>query len=309
MFDAIVVGGSFAGISAALQLARARRQVLVVDAGQPRNRFAAAAHGFYGHDGRPPLVIRDEAQRQLAAYPNVTLVQGEATAALRMDDSFVVDINGPDGLRQERGRRLVLTTGVRDELPPIPGLAERWGSTVLHCPYCHGYEVGGGPIGVLGGHPHTLQKGAMFADWGPTTIFLEDGAEPDAAQAALLRQRGVTIERCRVVALVGAAPALQGVRLADGRIVRADALFVAPRTQPASPLAAQLGCAFDDGMTGPHLRVDDFRQTTVPGVFAAGDVSSAMHNGTLAAAAGVMAGFQAHQSLVFGLPAAVSSDM
>ncbi len=308
MFDAIVVGGSFAGISAAMQLARARRQVLVIDAGRPRNRFAAAAHGFYGHDGRPPLAIRDAARQQLLAYPNVTFAAGEATAVLRADGGFVVAITAEGGgTRQERGRRLVLATGVRDELPPIAGLAERWGSTVLHCPYCHGYEIGGGPIGILGGHAHTLQKGAMFADWGPTTIFLEGGDEPDAAQAALLAARGVTIERSRVAALLGTAPALDGVCLADGRIVRIDALFVAPRTLPASGLAAQLGCAFDDGPQGPYLRVDEARQTTVPGVFAAGDAASPMHNGTLAAAAGVLAGFHAHQSLVFGLPPAPSA--
>ncbi|MBB3220619.1 thioredoxin reductase [Massilia umbonata] len=303
MFDAIIVGGGFAGLSAALQLARARRSVLLVDAGAPRNRFAASAQGFLGHDGKPPQQIRAEARQQLARYPTVTFADGAATAAIQSEGGFLVAIDSVAGERQERqerGKRLVLATGVRDELPALPGLAERWGHTVIHCPYCHGYEVAGQPLGILGGDAMAAHKAAMIPDWGPATLFTQGGEEPAGEQAALLAARGVAIERTPIVALLGSAPGLDAACLADGRVVPLGALFVSPMTLPASPLAGQLGCAFDDGPSGPYLRVDERKQTTVPGVFAAGDAATPMHSATLASAAGMLAGVHAHQSLVFG---------
>jgi thioredoxin reductase len=304
MYDAIIVGGGFAGLAAALPLARARRRVLVVDAGDPRNRYAGHVHNFLGHDGREPAAIRAQARRQLAAYPTVAFADGAAVAARREGDGFVLDIDSGGGRRREGGRRLVLATGVRDELPPLPGLWERWGETVVHCPYCHGYELAGKPLGVLGGagdaNAMAAHKAALLPDWGPTILFAQGGAEPDGEGAALLAARGVTIEHTPVVALLGEAPALDGVRLADGRTIALGGLFVAPRTRPASALAEQLGCVFDEGPFGPYVRVSEFKETTVPGVFAAGDVATAMHAAPLAAAAGMLAGVGAHRSLVLG---------
>ncbi|WUR15469.1 NAD(P)/FAD-dependent oxidoreductase [[Empedobacter] haloabium] len=292
--DAIIIGGSFAGLSAALQLARARRRVLLIDAAEPRNRFAAHAHGFLGQDGVPPHVIRAGARAQLAAYPTLRFHDGAATAAQCGQGGFVVTC--ADG-SLHRAARLVLATGVRDTLPNLPGLAERWGRTVIHCPYCHGYELDGAPVGVLAGHEKSAHQALLLPDWGPTTFFTDGTHEPDAQALALLAARGVVVERTPVVALLGDAPGLTGVRLADGRTVALGGLFVAPRTDPG-PLARQLGCALDDGMTGPLVRVDALQQTSVPGVFAAGDAATQMHNATLAAAAGVMAGVAVHQSLV-----------
>jgi thioredoxin reductase len=295
--DAIIIGGSFAGLAAALQLARARRRVLVIDAGQPRNRFAAAAHGVLGHDGKPPRALLAEAAAQLRAYPTVAVITGEAVAAHPAGDGFAVAL--ADG-REEAGARLILATGVADELPAIPGMRERWGVTVLHCPYCHGYEVADRALGVIAGHPLSAHQAMLIPDWGPTTYFTQGTFEPDAEQAAHLAARGVRIERTPVVELLGAAPALEGARLADGRVVPLGAVFTAPRTRIASPIAEQLGCAFEEGMLGPHLRVDGRKRTTVAGVYAAGDAATAMHNATLAMAAGAMAGFGTHQSLVTG---------
>ena len=293
-YHAIVVGGSYAGLSAAMQLARARRRILVVDAGLPRNRFAEHGHGFLGQDGRAPRAIIADARRMVAAYPTVTFVDGDATDARAHDDGFIVTL--ADG-REERAARLVLATGVRDELPPIAGMMERWGATVLHCPYCHGYEVADQPLGVIATSPMSTHQGMLIPDWGPTTYFTQGAFEPDEAQAAQLTARGVTIERVPVVELLGAAPRLDAVRLADRRTIALAAVFTAPRTSMASPLAARLGCAFDDGPFGQHIRIDDTKQTTVPGVYAAGDAASAKHNATLASAAGVLAGVGAHQSL------------
>jgi thioredoxin reductase len=295
-YEVIIVGGSYAGLSAGMQLARARRRVLIIDAGLPRNRFAVYAHGFLGQDGKRPADIIDEARRQLLLYPTVAFVDGAAVSAAVYDGGFVVAL--ADGRRVD-GARLVLATGVRDELPAIAGMQERWGVTVLHCPYCHGYEVGDQQLGVIGTSDMAAQHAALFADWGPTTYFTQGAFEPNEETAAHLAARGVRIERSPVVELMGVAPGLEALRLADGRVVPMGALFVAPKTHMASPLAGQLGCAFDDGPTGPFIRVDEFKQTTVKGVFAAGDAASAMPNATFASAGGVLAGVAAHRSLIW----------
>ena len=298
-YDVLIVGGSFAGRTAARQLARARRRVLLIDAGQPRNRYASHAHGFLAQDGTPPRDIVRQARAQLARYPTAAFLDDEVlqAAAVREGGPFRVVLAGG---REALGQRLILATGLRDELPPLAGLQERWGQTVLHCPYCHGYENAGRPLGVLAAHPLSAHQAALLPDWGPTTYFTQDEFEPDAEQAALLARRGVRIERTPVVELMGAAPGLDAVKLADGRRMAIHALFVASRTHMASPLATQLGCAFDEGPLGPVIRVDALKQTTVAGVFAAGDAAIPMSNATLASASGVMAGVCAHRSLAIG---------
>jgi thioredoxin reductase len=295
MYDAIVVGGSFAGLSAAMQLVRARRRVLMVDAGKPRNRFSAASHGFLGQDGNSPAAIRAEGLRQLGAYPTFELREGVAEAARAEEGGFAVAIAGGG---EEAARRLVIATGVEDRLPALAGMEERWGKSVLHCPYCHGYEVRDRPLGVLATGPMAAHQASLIPDSGPTTLFLNGAFEPDAEQRALLEARGVTIERVPVEALIGSAPELSALRLADGREVPVEALFVAPSVRMASALPHQLGCILEEGPMGPYVRVDDWRQTSVPGVYAAGDAASFRHNATLASADGVMAGIGAHQSLM-----------
>lgn len=294
--DVVVIGGSFAGLSAAMQLARARRRVLVIDGRRPRNRFAARSHGFFGQDGRAPEDIVGEATAQLAAYPNVTFRIGEARAAERGAHGFVVTTDDGGEIGAER---LILATGVRDELPALAGLEARWGTSVLHCPYCHGYEIGDGRIGVLATHPMSLHQAQLVADWGPLVWFTQGLVEPGADEAAQLAARGVRIETAPVVEVLGEAPRLAGLRLADGRVVEVDALFVGTRTQPASDLATQLGCAFDEAPLGPVVRVDAWNQTSVPSVFAAGDMANPMTNATFASASGVLAGVGAHRSLIF----------
>lgn len=294
-FDALVIGGSFAGLSAAMQLARARRPVCVVDAGAPRNRFAAASHGFFGLDGMAPQAMLAQARQQLLAYPSVRFVAARAVAAEARDGGFGVAL---DSGEQLQASRLLLATGVRDVLPELPGLAERWGASVLHCPYCHGYEFGGQRLGVLYRMPLSLHQAQLIADWGPTTLFL-DGRAVAADELAPLQAKGITVVQGKVLALEGEGVRLGGVRTATG-LVALSAMFLAPQIAMASPLAAQLGCAFDEGPVGPIIRADEFGMTTLAGVYAAGDAAMLWHNATLASARGVQAGTALHRSLVFG---------
>jgi len=298
-YDALVVGGSFAGLSAAMQLARARKNVCVVDAGAPRNRFAAAAHGFFGQDGVPPLKMIADARAKLLAYPNVTFIEGRIVSA--QADGAGGFIASLDSDRQLSAGKLMLAFGVQDGFPDgIAGVRERWGTSVLHCPYCHGYEFSGRRLGVLIEAPHPPDHAMLIAEWGPTTLFLNANNTMDDEARARLQARGVTIEPGRIAALEGAGQDLAGIRLEDGRIVAVEALFMVPRTRPSSPIAEQLGCAFDDGPAGPVIRTDAMKMTTVPGVYAAGDAAMPMHNATLASADGVMAGTAMHRAMVFG---------
>jgi thioredoxin reductase len=302
IYDAVVVGGSWAGLSAAMQLARARRRVLVVDAGQPRNRFARASHGFLGQDGQTPATILETARAQVLAYPTAELRRDEATEAAppaeTRDGAFEVALASG---ATARARRLVLATGIVDELPDLPGLRERWGTSVLHCPYCHGYEVAGGRLGVLAVGEMSVHQALLLPDWSAdVTLFTNGTFEPTAAQCDALAARGVRVVSQPVVGLVGDGLALAGVRL-DGpkgaEVIGLDALFTASRTRMASPLAERLGCAFDEGPFGPVIRTDARKETTVPGVYAAGDAARVPHNATWASADGVTAGIYAHQSL------------
>lgn len=293
-YDVVVVGGSFAGLSAAMQLARARRRLLLVDAGSPRNRFAKTSHGFLGQDGVPPAEIMRQGLTQLARYPSVDFVHAHASDV--STDPTGMTLRLFDGA-EVSARKLVLATGVTDELP-LASMAPRWGLSVLHCPYCHGYEVRDGRMAVIANAPGTAHQAVILPDWGPTTYFSQGVFEPSEEEATLLAARGVEIERTPVVELLGEGTAIRALRLADGREVPAEVVFTAPKTRVSSSLAEQLGCAFTEGPTGPYIQVDQRQQTSVAGVFAAGDAASAMYNATLASAAGVMAGVAAHRALV-----------
>jgi len=292
-----VIGGSYAGLSGAMQIARSGRPVCVLDSGQPRNRFAAHSHGFFGQDGQPPRQMIARARADLTAYPNVTLLETQAMTARREESGFSVTTARGETLY---AKKLLLAYGVVDLLPDIPGLRERWGVAALHCPYCHGYEVRGERLGVLSVGPLSTHQALLISDWGPVTFFLNGQPQPDEQTLAKLAERGVRIETGLVTALEGDSPALSGVRLSDGRLVLLDALFLGSRIQPASDIAEQLGCATEEGMQGPLIQTDLFKQTTVQGVYAAGDLTPRVANASMAAADGVFAGASLHQSLIFG---------
>jgi thioredoxin reductase len=300
-FDVVIAGGSWAGLSAAMQLARARRRVLIVDAGQPRNRFAHASHGFLGQDGRTPAEILETARAQVLAYPAAGFRQDEVAGVTPRGGAFDVKLASGTAVS---ARRLVLATGVVDELPDLPGLRERWGRTVLHCPYCHGYEVSDGRLGILAIGEASMHQALLLPDWSSDiTLFTNGAFEPTADQRHALTARGVRVDARRILEIIGEGEALTGVRVQDGNgapVIPLDALFTGSRTRMASLLAAELGCEFDDGPFGPVVRTDAWKETTVSGVYAAGDMARAPHNATWASADGVTAGIGAHRSLALG---------
>jgi thioredoxin reductase len=292
MYDVIIIGGSYAGLSAALQLAH--------------------AHGFLGQDGQPPEAIAAKGRSEVLAYPTVTWREGLATEARPVPGGFSVRA----GSNEHLGRRLILATGVIDELPAIPGLAEQWGKTAFFCPYCDGYELGMGHLGVLAANPSSLHHGVIVSEWaapGHTTFFLNGAFEPNPEQLALLASHHIHIERERVVSAAAGAPGIE-LRLQDGRMRKLDGLFLLPRTRFKTHFAEQLGCELEEGPMGPFYKTDPMKETTVPGVFACGDVALPMPAVALAVADGVRAGAGAHQSLIFrpntslvGAPSAAAS--
>ena len=292
--EVIIIGGSYAGMAAGLQLARAKRRVLVIDAGERRNRFASTSHGFLTQDGVDPAEIAERARRQLLAYPTVEWLEGRAGTADGDLDDFTVHAAG----KAHRGRRLILAFGVSDQLPDVPGLKQRWGRNVFHCPYCHGYEIGDAPIGVLATGAISMHQAMMLPDWGRTTFFTNGTFEPDADQLAALARRGVNVETQPVRALGGSGDMVT-VELADGRSVALGGLFTAPSTRVAAPLAGQLGCDFDDGPLGAYIRVDALQMTSRAGVFACGDAAAMAGSVALAVGDGTRAGVAAHRSLMF----------
>lgn len=294
--DFAIIGGSYAGLSAALQLARARRDVLVVDAGQRRNRFVDEAgetsHGFLSQDGRAPGEIAADARQQLMRYATVRWMDGVAEQAWVEPDGRLAFRVGETRIS---AARLILATGVRDELPPIPGLAERWGRSVFHCPYCHGYEMDAGRIGIVATSSLAHHHAVMLPDWGATTLFLNGAYSPNEDELAVLARRGTQLERTPIERIEG----LADVVLKDGRKLPMNGLFTQPRTTMSSPLAEQLGCAMDEGPMGPFIKTGEAQATSIPNVFACGDAARAAGNVALAVADGVMAAFGAHRASMF----------
>jgi len=298
IFDVIVIGGSYAGMAGALQLARGRRKVAVIDAGIRRNRFADHSHGVLGQDGKSPALIASEAKAQLLLYPNLTWIDGSVESAEKTGALFTVTTRDNQTLS---AKRLLLATGVSDHLPAITGLQDRWGKSVFHCPYCHGYELNQGPLGVLAVSEASVHQALLIPDWGPTTFFTNNCFTPDELQLKQLAARNVRIETETVSEIAGEQSAT--VKLANGRLVELAGLFVASLTKPASPIAYDLGCELAESPVGFYVKTDEFKQTNIPGVYACGDLGRAMGSVTFAIGDGALAGFAVHRSLIFdGLP-------
>ncbi|MEU8620595.1 NAD(P)/FAD-dependent oxidoreductase [Streptomyces sp. NPDC048623] len=289
-YEVVVVGGGAAGLSAALVLGRARRRTLVVDAGEPRNAPAAHMQGYLGRDGMSPADFLAVGRREIAAY-GVEWTRGVVTAAVAEGSGagggFVLEL--ADG-RRVRARRLIVTTGLVDELPEVDGVAERWGRDVLHCPYCHGWEVRDRAFGVIAHPVLPAHQALMVSQWSPdVTLFLHTAPEPSPEDTARLAAAGVTVVTGEVAGLAVEDDRLTGVRMADGRLVPREVLFVGTRTVPRDGLLTALGAATHETPFGPFVTVDETGRTSVPGVWAAGNAIGAYEQVVNAASAGYRA--------------------
>ncbi len=262
-YDVVVVGGGAAGLSAALVLGRARRRVAVVDAGAPRNAPAAHLQGFLSRDGMAPADLLAAGRAEIRGY-GVELVEDQVVS---IDPGFVVRLAGGGALV---ARRILVATGIRDELPDLPGVQERWGRDLLHCPYCHGWEVRDRPLGVLGTVAGSVQHAELVRQWSDDVVFFVHTYDLTSDERAGLVARGVRVVTGEVARLVVEGDRLSGVELVDGRVVARTAVFIRPVNRPpADGLLAGLGCEVDE--TG-FVQVDRTGRTSNPGVWAAGNV-------------------------------------
>lgn len=290
-YDVIVIGGSYSGMAAALQLARARRSVLVIDGGARRNRFASHSHGFLGQDGADPGAIAASARRQLERYPSLSWRDAQAASVAGHVDAFTVTT--ADG-QAHAGRRILMAIGVADQLPPVPGLAARWGKSVFHCPYCHGYELDQGAIGVIATGPMSAHQAQFLTEWGKVTLLTNGAPARDVGVNAAFENSPVRIEDAAIERIEGHAD----VRLADGRVRVFAGLFTAAPCIP-NPLAEAAGCALEETPMGLQVQTGDDNKTSVPGIFACGDAARVPHSVSLAVGSGAMAGIHLHRSLVW----------
>ncbi len=313
-YDVVVLGGGAAGLNAALMLARSRRSVAVIDAGAPRNAPAQGVHGLLGREGMSPLELLSLGRAEVRGYGGQVVsgrvVEVERVAEPGRDgnrpgdiDEFLVTL--ADG-RTVRARRILVATGLADELPEVPGLREHWGHDVLHCPYCHGWEVRDQRIAVLASGPMSVHQALLFSQLSDDIVFLSHTAaalrDEDTEK---LVARGIRIVDGKVVEVLG-ADRLTGVQLADGTVIERDALVVAPRMNTRATFLTDLGLTPEphpSGM-GDHIPADPVGRTSVPGVWIAGNATDPSAQVGAAAAAGAMAGAQINAELVMAETAA-----
>ena len=298
-WDCIVVGAGAAGLSAALVLGRARQRTLVIDGGGQSNRTAEGIGGLLGHDGRPPAELYAAGRDELAAYPTVQLRSGEVLSGEQRDAGFALDL--ADGSR-ELARRVLLATGMDYRYPALPGIAERWGRSVFHCPFCHGWEVRDQPLGVLDRGTEGMNRALLLRFWSDdVTLFADGAAELDANDGERLRAARVTIDERPVAGLRGPDSTLTAVAFADGGERPCRGLLVPVTLHQRSSLAEQLGATTADPghVAVDAVEVDPMFHTSVHGLYAAGDLASQMPS----VANSVAAGSSAAAMIVHGLMA------
>ncbi|RZS33962.1 thioredoxin reductase (NADPH) [Herbihabitans rhizosphaerae] len=294
-YDVVIIGGGAAGLNAALMLTRARRSVLVVDSGEPRNAPAAHLHGFLSRDGLPPRELLEIGRDEVRGYGG-EIVTAEVTSAIADGDEFVVSLEN----RTVRARRLLVTTGLTDELPDLDGLRDRWGRDVLHCPYCHGWEIRDQPVAVLATTPNAMHVTTLVRQWTPhVTLLLHTGAEPTDEEWEQFAARDISVVDGEVAGLEVVADELAGVRLRTGEVIGLRALFVTPKFVARAGVLAGLGITTTEHpWGGSYVASDETGRTSVPGVWVAGNVTDPSAQVITAAAGGAKAAAMINADLV-----------
>ncbi|HEX8562053.1 MAG TPA: NAD(P)/FAD-dependent oxidoreductase [Flavobacterium sp.] len=292
-FEVIIIGGSYAGLSAAMTLGRSLRSVLIIDANSPCNRSAPNAHNLVGFDGEPPEVIAEKAKAQVLKYHTVTYLNARAVAMSGHENDFEVVTDS--GLRFA-AKKVLLSTGVSDILPEIDGIAECWGKTAVHCPYCHGYEIAGKKIAILTHGEAAFEMTKLIRQWSKELLILTNGnddMEPEHLE--WLGQKNIPVIKTPVTAVDHVHGVVSKVMFSDGTSEDVEAIYVRAGVTQQMDIPLHMGCEFDDH---GFIIVDDNKKTNIPGMFAAGDNTTATRTLSYAIAAGTVAGIHINKELI-----------
>jgi thioredoxin reductase len=292
-FDVIITGGSYAGLSAAMTLGRALRKVLVIDSGKPCNRQTPHSHNFLTHDGSTPAQLAGLAKEQVANYKTVSFYEGLALSAVKTDTGFEITTQSGDRFT---AKKLVFATGIRDIMPDIKGFAECWGITAIHCPYCHGYEVKHERTGILANGDTGFDYAKLISNWtNDLTLFTNGPSSLTTEQAEKIRGRQIEIIEKEVDSFDHQDGYLRGIRFKDGSDFPLRAVYSRPQFEQHCPIPAALGCELTEQ---GYIKIDQLQHTTVPGVYACGDNTSAMRSVAGAVGAGSMTGAVLNRDLL-----------
>ena len=289
-YEVIIVGGSYAGLSAAMALGRSVRQVLIIDSGKPCNRQTPHSHNFITQDGSPPTAIAEQAKAQVLDYPTVTSRTDLVIAVEGSDGDFTVRTESDSTFL---AKKLLFATGVEDIMPDIPGFAECWGISVIHCPYCHGYEVKGKNTGILTNGETTYEFARLISNWTSQITIFSNG--PATFDRQRIENLGVNIVDTTIKEIVHRKGYLNYLVGGEGNQYPLDALYARPAFRQHCPIPEQLGCKLTEG---GHIEVDGFQKTNVPGIYAVGDNTSPFRAVSMATAAGTIAGAFINHELI-----------
>ena len=293
-FDVIIVGGSYSGLSAGLALGRSLRRVLIIDSGKPCNRQTPHSHNFLTQDGKTPAEISSLGRQQVEKYDTVTFLSGVAIAGRKITSGFEI---ATEGGQTFTARKLIFATGIRDIMPAIDGFSECWGISVIHCPYCHGYEVRHHPTGILGNGEYAFEFSTFILNWTKDlTVFTNGASTLSPEQVAQLRRHNIKLVETEVQKLEHANGYLERIIFKDGTSSRVKALYARPAFEQHCSIPETLGCELtEEG----YIKVDAFMKATMPGVFACGDNTTRMRSVANAVSMGTMAATVANKEIIF----------
>ncbi|MGQ7852800.1 NAD(P)/FAD-dependent oxidoreductase [Pedobacter sp. WC2501] len=292
-FDVIIIGGSYAGLSAALTLGRSTRNVLVIDAGKPCNRQTPHSHNFLTHDGDKPVDIAKAAKAEVLKYPTLRFLEGKAISAKQIDGVFSIGIENGENFT---ARKILLATGLKDVLPDIKGLAECWAISAIHCPYCHGYEVKNEKIGLLMNGDHAFEMAKNLHLWNKDLTILTNGkSEFTAGQVEKLKSKSITVLEEEIIELEHQNGQLENIVFKNGKKVTFKAIYVKPEIEQHINFSGQLGFELTDLKT---IKVDEQQETTAKGVYAAGDCTTLFRSLSIVTAAGTVAAVMINKALI-----------